>query len=1157
MIQTNNQQLNNKVLLVGGNSGTATIASVYLFDPVQSSFSTLASLPGAREQHTALTLPGTNGKVLVAGGKNGASVLATAIVFDPTTGPGSWSSAGTMTSARVGHSMTVLPSSIVANGRVLLAGGSSTGSNTLSSAELFSGTSTWTATTAVPAAVKSHAATMLGNGSVLIAGGVNGSATLDSARLYDASFGLSCSSGSQCSTGFCVDGVCCDTACNGGCGACNLPGKVGTCSARSNGTTCRAAAGTCDIAETCDGTALSCPASSFVPPATTCRAAAGTCDVAETCSGSSAACPPDAVAPPTTVCRPAAGACDAPESCTGSSTACPANVLKPAGITCRPSGGSCDVVETCTGGSPACPNDTFLPASTVCRTSAGECDVAESCTGNAPACPTNGFVSPSTICRASTGPNDLAEACTGSTATCPVDGSVQDPTPEPEPGVGEEYHGALTGQLSVSPTGAATYTVPIAIPPGIAGMAPNLSLVYSSQGGDGIAGQGWELAGLSMVHRCPKTRVQDGQGRQVTMSDLALGDGLCIDGRRLFERPGEPGKYDTEMKDFSLITKVADTTFPEPLVNPASGSVSFTVVTKSGETRSYGARVPHNSRVRLTDEWRGFPDPAMGEEIAVWLLDRVTDVWGNYYDIHYNFDQADFVANGIFVTSIDYTGHLFGGGFNEDGTPEQPDIQGTFHTITFGYEDRPDVRHLRFHSQSLPKKKRLTQITTPLGTYALRYEDPDLTLPSRLKKIEYCTAHQPIPPPPAVPLLSCLDPLVFDWDAGDYRWEEMPAFQLPVPIDGVLQNNQTRNIRGTQFADLDGDGRADFIQAIDGTAAGAWLNTGATSGASGQAWQSKPAWALPAKLFKSDGQVAGSRMADMDGDGVLDLISGPTGGTTCQPAPGKGLCVWLNRIKYNLDCAASACWSRADDYGTLPTGWESINFEPTAVKDVVADMNGDGKADLFRYGPGDFQLRVLHNTGSGFAAPQVQYQWPISYGLVRHFHLEDINRDGLADLVANDNASVIETCLGVAINTGANGPNGSVWQSSCVATGSTPDAPPGGRTVGDVDGDGLHDVVWNHVNGARGSLALATGNGNTNLGIDGFLAGMPNAMWGASSFAMADLNSDGLADFIDKKPALLFYGGQLLMNSGSTWVDPGWGMGSDRSSHGSSHADGI
>ena len=99
----------------------------------------------------------------------------------------------------------------------------------------------------------------------LIAGGVSGTTTLGSAQLYDASFGLSCTSNTQCVTGFCVNGVCCDTACNGGCGACNLTGKVGTCSAIASGTVCRASTGTCDVAETCNGTALTCPTDGFQP----------------------------------------------------------------------------------------------------------------------------------------------------------------------------------------------------------------------------------------------------------------------------------------------------------------------------------------------------------------------------------------------------------------------------------------------------------------------------------------------------------------------------------------------------------------------------------------------------------------------------------------------------------------------------------------------------------------------------------------------------------------------------------------------------------------------------------------------------------------------------------------------------------------------------
>ena len=59
---------------------------------------------------------------------------------------------------------------------------------------------------------------------------------------------------------------------------------------------------------------------------------------------------------------------------------------------------------------------------------------------------------------------------------------------------------AKTGE-SVSSSGAFTYTLPIQVPPGMRGAQPSLALVYSSQVGSGIAGMGWTLTGIPVIHR--------------------------------------------------------------------------------------------------------------------------------------------------------------------------------------------------------------------------------------------------------------------------------------------------------------------------------------------------------------------------------------------------------------------------------------------------------------------------------------------------------------------------------------------------------------------------------------------------------------------------------------------------------------------------------
>jgi len=50
--------------------------------------------------------------------------------------------------------------------------------------------------------------------------------------------GSPCADSAMCLSGFCVDGVCCETTCPGACNVCNAPGSLGTCSPAPDGTPC-------------------------------------------------------------------------------------------------------------------------------------------------------------------------------------------------------------------------------------------------------------------------------------------------------------------------------------------------------------------------------------------------------------------------------------------------------------------------------------------------------------------------------------------------------------------------------------------------------------------------------------------------------------------------------------------------------------------------------------------------------------------------------------------------------------------------------------------------------------------------------------------------------------------------------------------------------
>jgi Galactose oxidase, central domain len=170
-----------KVLVVGGSAS----AQGELYDPAARSWSPVGSLATARAFHTATVL--ANGKVLIAGGETTApgppSRLASAELYDPATGSFA-PTAGSLDDARRDHSATLL-----SDGSVLVAGGRGSDLSPLGSAELYDPSNDgWTSAGSLAIARFDHTATFLGDGRVLVAGGdTTFSGPRRSAEIYDQS----------------------------------------------------------------------------------------------------------------------------------------------------------------------------------------------------------------------------------------------------------------------------------------------------------------------------------------------------------------------------------------------------------------------------------------------------------------------------------------------------------------------------------------------------------------------------------------------------------------------------------------------------------------------------------------------------------------------------------------------------------------------------------------------------------------------------------------------------------------------------------------------------------------------------------------------------------------------------------------------------------
>lgn len=194
--------------------------------------------------------------------------------------------------------------------------------------------------------------------------------------------------------------------------------------------------------------------------------------------------------------------------------------------------------------------------------------------------------------------------------------------------------GTTPGQASVSLSGAATYSIPIFASPGTAGMQPQVSLVYSSQGGNGLAGYGWNIAGLSAITRVGQTIYHDGKVKGVDFSD----DRFAMDGQRLIKildteiYGGDGTSYYPEVFNGSKIISHGTT---------GQGPEWFEVIGKDGSIVEYGK----SDNSRLTSQ-------RADQTTITWYISKITDPNGNYMQFLYDKKPLE-----IYIKEIQYTGN--------------------------------------------------------------------------------------------------------------------------------------------------------------------------------------------------------------------------------------------------------------------------------------------------------------------------------------------------------------------------------------------------------------------------------------------------------------------------------------------------------------------
>jgi len=497
--------------------------------------------------------------------------------------------------------------------------------------------------------------------------------------------------------------------------------------------------------------------------------------------------------------------------------------------------------------------------------------------------------------------------------------------------------GALKGDFTVESGGVANYAVPIELPNSRGSFRPSLAIQYSSKSEDGELGVGFRVSGGGSITRCQQTVEQDGKAGRIsydvagdTGTSAGITDRFCLEGERLVLVSGQYGydesEYRTEIDSQRRIKFYA----------PASpGQPYFTVESSNGVIRTYGGT--DNSLQKTTE--------LAVPKVASWLLHKVSDRNGNFYEYQYLGAAAPgaeqflgkvlYGANSVLPSSFDYE-------------------------VDFVYEARPDQTKKYLNSVKYINDRRLKQINvirlggganTHLEKYSISYQQGATSGKSRVASVTQCNKQK------ATTNFDCALPIQFSWAdnaSADPAWDKKSTHDLPVELFASGSDGSVRP-KYIRFVDLNGDGVNDiiwstlrFVEGVGASVArGAYINTP-------DGWQSKPEYWLPladsqggapstVTQYDSDNHFneLGSEFVDLNGDGLVDFVY-----RYKVTAFGQGVAAYGAYIqKRTVDGSESSRWQYESKYEP-PSNLFFRSQEAGFTPPRFVDVNGDGLVDM-------------------------------------------------------------------------------------------------------------------------------------------------------------------------------------------------------------------